>query len=274
MQHRLAVASACVLALLAGCVDSGDEDTSTGMTEPVVMDATGCREVMTVVLRPPEMFQALLPEGYVTADASVLLGLPAPVGLAFATLHTYACDDMVYAAGPFAAGDVTVGVQDPAKTDAPASFHFYVFETYAPAGPYHDLLVAAGWNVLRVDEATVTASASGPLVTGDGGVTNETGPGYTMSVTGAAPTTLTGPARFYHETTAGTSWIEYDLVAEAYAGVADLQAQGGQLPSKLDALLDLFDSPIEVGLVIPAVDWSARLVPAGADDEAAPMHEH
>lgn len=274
------VACATFCLLLAGCTGGTDEpmdpvDQAPGSagSPPVDLSATGCTEVMTAFLRPPDGYQALLPEGYTPADASAVLGLPVPTGLGFAGITVYECDDMAYTHGPFVAADVFIAVEDPGKANTSADLHFYTMETYAPAGPYYDLLRSAGWNVLLVDSAMASASG-GPVATGTASAVNATGAGFTMAVTGAVPNTLAGLARFYHETPWGTSWMDFDTALPVFVGVSDLQATGGQLPSKLDSLLDLFDSPLEVpGIVVPTAEWRSELVPAGAHMQAD-GHQH
>lgn len=256
---------ALTAALLAGCVSDAEPETPEPLV-PVANDATGCTIVAAGVVRPPEMLQQFLPDGYTVADASTVFGLPVPTGMAMALVSTYSCEHASMTNGPFAAGEVNIAIEDPGKAPGSADFHYYLAEVYAPEGPLYDTLARDGWTVLRVDDATIMLGGSG-IVTASGQVGNGTGAGYQIDVLAAAPTTLAGTERFWHETPSGPSFFEYVVSADALAGAGNFAATGGHLAAKLGDIADLQATPLDPpGIVAPAVDWQATYYPPGTTD--------
>ena len=213
--------------------------------------ASGCRLAVGVYVIPFADLQAYLPAGFTPADASGLLDLPADVGEGAALLSAYECAEHAATPGALAGAEINILVEDPLLDDEPADTNYYLAQlVLGPNSPLNNL-ISDGWNAL----AGQTQVQPGVPMT----ATVQTGiEEYSLTILGAAPSTLAGRSRFWHITPDGPSWFDYDIAAEVRAGALDARWGPGTLAEALAQA-----ATASAGIAVEAFDWNARYQPPG-----------
>lgn len=245
--------------LISGCLrsDVDSKENPLATSAPISYDGSGCDVMVAVFTMTFEDAATLIPEGFVPADASGLLGTPAPTGRAAAILEFYDCATHEMVEGAWQGAEIDVLVEDPGIDDnrqGPAGGHFYQVVVYQTAPETEALLEDAGWTYQHADELalTITGGAQGTatLVTPDVRIS--------LNGIGFVPNTLEGTNRFWHVTPYGPAWMDFTIGATMEVGGGSFQGEG--LP---DVFYVGSSIPVpEAAFMAKGVGWEAYLYPA------------
>lgn len=229
---RVVVAVALAV-LVSGCSDpgnskgSGDAELPTDV--PPVLDfafeVSGCKEVTLVLFVDFAQADKTTPTGFTAADASVLLGLPAPLGMGAVLLTNAICETASNDPNGYAEGAIAVLVEDPGVPGVDAApYNFYESALVIPNGTVRDGLAAAGWNLVGESVWSLVDSV-GPVWVGSGIVARGgEDDSFFYSVLGqpaAAGPTMTGTFRWWQKVPTGLGYLDYTFTAQAYFGPGD-----------------------------------------------------
>lgn len=234
MQGR-ATAILAVMALLAGCLGPEPEpvaDPIVAAPEPPQPFVGACDAALLFQFISYGSTDRWLPPGFHPRDPQDFLNSPVAFGQAAVVMLIVDCaqpDGTVHQSG-----SVDIFVEPPVVDGLdPARFDFYEVERYGDPDELDGALSDSGWQ--RLPGIIEFGGAGGP-----GGLPSTIGFSALAQVTDDNGTILSmigpvaadvplgaGPVRFWHESSQGLSFVEYDVVLEPRIGSGSCSARAG-----------------------------------------------
>lgn len=245
------------LLLLAGCVSKvGPTDDLETDVQGWALDnaVTDCLEQVVVLFIPFEDAQAALPEGYKAADASALLGLPAPTGESAVFFNVVACEGG-------SSAELAVPIEAPVLENvslAEVDYSLYQVGYVSDNASVVERLQAVGFPAF---DGAATASADLYAVTGLG--QGEAAGGDNMSYAFRAvfgpEDAFPGTARFWHQSEEGIVHFEYAFDSRAHKGtLVECSIPEGSLLHELSGRTDCQGAQTAV-VAIPGQTWESTI---------------
>lgn len=265
MKNLLVASSLAALLLLAGCAEpaspaddpvtptatssatttsaaslapeqSGIEDERVEGEFRLNFNMTGCLNPRILFFLDPDDAQALLPTGFVAADAADLLkftgapfGSPVPTGRAVGGYDFLSCASDSLAGGPAAFSQVGILVQPPNLGErtpvGEATYDLYLLALHVDGPAWTGLAARLGFADTEAPLSTIASAAN------DHGGGNHLGSG---SVTVGSPVAsadyqlpsagrvLDLQARYWHASANGTSYLDFHLREDVRAGTVSM----------------------------------------------------